>query len=184
MEIYLARHGETQWSLDGRHTGRTDIPLVPSGEEQARKLGERLAGQQFDLVLTSPLQRARRTCDLAGFGTQARDEPLLMEWDYGQYEGLTTPQIRETDPDWTVFRKGAPDGESVEQITARCHKLLSLMQGERILLFAHAHILRCLAACWIGFTAAEGRCFWMQPAALSILGYEREVPVIRLWNVR
>jgi broad specificity phosphatase PhoE len=182
MEIYLVRHGETEWSRSGRHTGKSDLPLLPEGEEQARLIGERLKGMQFDSVLVSPRLRARRTCELAGFGEVARVEPGLAEWDYGRYEGLTTAQIREQVADWTVFKYGAADGESVGQVTERCRKLLDGLRGKRILLFAHGHILRALAACWIGFTAAEGRCLALQPATLSLLDLERDTPVIRKWN--
>jgi len=182
MELYLVRHGQTEWSVSGRHTGVTDLPLTPEGERQAREVGQRLEGVQFDTVLVSPRQRARRTCELAGFGERAQVEPDLAEWNYGRYEGLTTAEIREQVADWTVFRDGAPGGESAEQVTQRVRRLFGSLQGERILCVAHAHILRALAACWIGFTAAEGRCFTLDVGRLCILGYEREEPAIRLWN--
>jgi broad specificity phosphatase PhoE len=184
MEIYLARHGATEWSQSGQHTGRTDIPLIPDGEEQAKRLGARLAFITWDAVLSSPLQRAWRTAELAGYGDIAEPVDDLMEWNYGDYEGLTNAQIRQEIPDWTIFKYGAKGGESVEQVTARCHRFLDSLKnrGDKILCFAHGHILRAIAACWIGFTAAEGRCFLFQAGALSCLTYERETPVIRLWN--
>lgn len=199
--IYLARHGETAWSLSGQHTGRTDIPLTKAGEENARQLGERLhntalttsssryvgANEQpitFTNILSSPLQRALKTAELAEF--KATPEPLLLEWDYGQYEGLTTKKIQETRPDWQIFRDGCPGGESPDQVAARCDELIKkirMLEGQT-LLFAHAHILRMLATRWLGLSPHEGRLYFLNTASLSILGYEHhlEEPVIHLWN--
>src|SRR5579863_4095575 len=150
--IYVARHGETAWSVSGQHTGLTDLPLTEHGEENARALGHRLAGLKFGKVLTSPLQRARRTCELAGFGAVAHVDRNLVEWDYGQYEGLTSDEIRALRPDWQLFRDGCPGGESPEQVAARADSILGrlLPLKSDALLFSSAHFLRVLAACWLG----------------------------------
>jgi probable phosphoglycerate mutase len=186
-QIYLARHGETAWSLSGQHTGRTDIPLTPRGEQIARQLGERLKGLHFAHVFTSPRQRARRTCELAGFGANAVTEPDLAEWDYGDYEGKTSDEIRQARPDWSLFRDGAPGGESPDQIGARADRLIARLRqldGDAIL-FAHGHILRMLGARWLGLPPAAARFFLLGTGALSILSYEHnqiDEPAIRLWN--
>lgn len=184
--IYLARHGETAWTLSHQHTGRTDIPLTPRGEANARSLGERLRGIEFQRVLTSPLERARRTCELAGFDSAILLEPDLMEWDYGDYDGLTTVEIRRKNPDWSLFRDGCPGGESVEQIGARADRLITRLRasGGRQLLFGHSHIFRVLAARWLGLPPAGGRLLYLSTAALSVTGYEHSLdePVIHLWN--
>lgn len=185
-EVYLARHGETEWTISRQHTGRTDIPLTERGQRNARGLGERLTGMTFAKVLVSPRQRTRRTCELAGFGDRAETEADLMEWDYGDYEGLTTAEIRRQRPDWDLFRDGCPGGESVEAVAARADRLIARLrpiEGATIL-FGHSHFFRILAARWPGLPPGHGRFFLLGTASLSILGYEhsRNEPVIRLWN--
>ncbi|MGZ4307874.1 MAG: histidine phosphatase family protein [Gaiellaceae bacterium] len=184
QEVVLVRHGETEWSKALRHTGRTDVPLTEEGRRQAERVGEALRGRSFALVLTSPLLRAAETCRLAGFGdvAQARDD--LMEWDYGDYEGQRTAEIREKAPGWTVFRDGAPNGETAEQVGARADRVLEEVRGADgdVLLFAHGHLLRVLTARWLGLEASAGRLFALDPGTLSTLGYERETSVLRLWN--
>jgi len=184
--VYLARHGETEWTLSGKHTGRTDIPLTERGERNARRLGERLAGLSFAKVFTSPLQRAARTCELAGFGSVARIDGDLVEWNYGDYEGLTTKEIRAQRPDWQLFRDGCPGGESLGEIGARADRIIARVRavGGNVLLFSSAHFSRVLAARWLGLEPAGGKYFVLSTAALSALGYEhtREEPVVKLWN--
>jgi probable phosphoglycerate mutase len=184
--IYLARHGETAWSLSGQHTGRTDLPLTEGGERNGRALGARLRGLLFAKTFTSPLQRAVRTCELAGFGNAAELDPDLMEWDYGQYEGLRTAEILKERPDWQLFRDGCPGGESPAAIGARADRVVSRVRAVRgdVLLFSSAHILRVLAARWLGLEPAGGHYFVLGTAALCILGYEHNLsePAIRLWN--
>jgi len=184
--VYLARHGETAWSLSAQHTGRTDLPLTERGEANARALGTRLSGLSFAKVFTSPLQRAVRTCELAGFGEKAEADPDLVEWDYGQYEGRRTVEILEERPDWYLFRDGCPGGETPDQVGARADRVIDrirAVQGD-VLVFSSAHILRVLAARWLGLEAAGGRYFVLSTATLSRLGYEHNLgePVIRLWN--
>jgi len=183
-DLWLIRHGETEWSLLGAHTGRTDIPLTEMGREQARELGEFLAGRSFALVLTSPLSRARDTCELAGFGSRAEVDPNLREWDYGDYEGRTTREIRERDPHWSLWRDGTPGGEGAAQVAARAEAVIARADGVagEVALFAHGHLLRVLAARWLGLEAADGRLFALGTASASTLGYERETRVITLWN--
>jgi len=184
--VYLARHGETAWSLSGQHTGRTDPPLTEGGERNARALGARLRGLVFAKTFTSPLQRAVRTCELAGFGNGAELDPDLMEWDYGQYEGRRTAEILEERPDWQLFRDGCPGGETPAEIGARADRVVSRVRAVHgdALLFSSGHILRVLAARWLGLEAAGGRYFVLGTAALCILGYEHNLgePAIRLWN--
>jgi probable phosphoglycerate mutase len=184
--IYLARHGETEWSLTGQHTGLTDLPLTGRGERNARALGEQLTGLNFGKVFTSPLQRATRTCELAGFGAVAEVDRNLLEWDYGQYEGLTTAEIHAKRPDWQLFRDGCPGGESPEQVGARADSMLSRVRtvGADVLLFSSGHFLRVLAARWLALGAAAGRYLLLSTASLSALGYEHSLswPVIQLWN--
>lgn len=185
-EIWLIRHGETAWSRSGQHTGRTDVPLTDHGRDEARALAPVLAAQRFDAVLSSPLSRALETCRLAGLGELAQPEPALLEWDYGQYEGLTTPQIRTEVPGWTIWRGPVPGGESLEQIDARAKALIDRLLAKmpaRIALFSHAHFLRTLAGCWIGDSAALGAHFTLGTASISILGFEHEERVIRQWNL-
>ena len=184
--VYLARHGETAWSLTGQHTGLTDLPLTERGERNARSLGQRLTGISFSKVLTSPLQRARRTCELAGFGTTAQVDRDLVEWNYGQYEGRRTAEIHAERPDWQLFRDGGPGGESPEQVGVRADRVISRLRGVdgNTLLFSSGHFLRVLAARWLELEAAGGRLFLLSTASLSALGYEhnRSQPVIRLWD--
>ncbi|MBI1347304.1 histidine phosphatase family protein [bacterium] len=185
--ILLARHGETAWSLTGQHTGcRTDLPLTERGERNARHLGQRLEGIWMPHVFCSPLLRARRTCELAGYAEEAEIDPDLVEWDYGDYEGITTPEIRKTVPDWTVFRHGAPNGESVEQATARADRVVAKLRelNDSAILFSSGHFLRLLAARWCGWLPAQGKQLLLDTATISILGYEHTLdePAIRLWN--
>jgi probable phosphoglycerate mutase len=184
--IYLARHGETAWSLSGQHTGLTDVPLTERGERNARRLGERLAGLAFAKVFTSPLQRAARTCELAGFGASAEVDRDLVEWNYGKYEGLRTVEILAQYPDWQLFRDGCPGGESPDQIGARADRVVSRVRAIKgnVLIFSSGHILRVLAARWLGLEPAAGRFFMLNTASVSVLGYENNLsqPVTRLWN--
>jgi probable phosphoglycerate mutase len=185
-QVYLARHGETAWTISRQHTGRTDIPLTARGEANARSLGERLKGQSFDLVFASPLGRARRTCELAGFGALARPEADLLEWDYGSYEGRTTAQVRAERPGWYLFRDGCPGGESVDAVSARADRVVARLKAAngRVILFGHGHFFRVLAARWLGLPAGDARYFWLGTAALCILGYEHALdePALLLWN--
>ena len=185
-KIYLARHGETEWSLSGQHTGVSDIPLTQNGERNGRNLGERLRGTHFVKVLTSPLQRSRHTCELAGFGAHAEVDADLTEWNYGDYEGKRTADIRKERPDWLLFRDGCPGGESLDAIAARADRIVARVRavGGDVLLFSHGHFLRVLGARWLGKPASEGRFLLLSTAALSILGYEHNLdePVLRLWN--
>jgi broad specificity phosphatase PhoE len=183
--IHLVRHGETEWSKSGRHTGRTDLPLTPAGEAEARALRARLAGKAFDLVLTSPLQRAQRTAELAGFA--AKPDPDLLEWDYGDYEGLTSAAIRARQPAWDLFRDGCPGGESVAQIEARADRVTARLKATsgNLLVFAHGHILRVLAARWVGEPVAFGRSLLLSTGTVSALGFghqSADEPAISLWN--
>ena len=184
--VYLARHGETVWSLTGQHTGLTDLPLTERGERNARRLGERLAGLVFAKVFTSPLQRAARTCELAGFGNAAEVDPDLVEWNYGKYEGLRTAEIHAKRPDWQLFRDGCPDGESPDQVGVRADRVVSRVRAIKgdVLIFSSGHFLRVLAARWLGIEPAAGRFFMLNTASVSVLGYEHSLsqPVIRLWN--
>ena len=184
--VYLARHGETAWSLSGQHTGRTDPPLTERGERNARALGERLRGLTFAKVLTSPLRRAIQTCELAGFDAAAEIDPDLVEWDYGQYEGRRTAEIHAERPDWQLFRDGCPGGESPEQIAARADRVVGRMRAIKgdVLVFSHEHFLRMFAARWLGLDMAGGRYLLLGTAGIGALGYEYHLaePVIRLWN--
>ena len=181
--MVVVRHGETEWSRTGRHTGRSDIPLTENGERQARAVGGALRGREFALVVSSPLIRARETARLAGFQPELRDD--LAEWDYGEYDGLTTPQIREQVPDWTIWGYGAVGGESVEQLAARADRVVAelLAVDGDVLVFSHGHFLRVLTARWLELGAADGRLFALDSGTLSTLGFEREQRVIRSWNV-
>ena len=182
-EVVLARHGETEWSRSGRHTGTTDLELTAEGCAAAARLAGVLSAWSFALVLTSPLRRARDTARLAGFGA-AEVEPSLVEWTYGDYEGLTTPEIRESVPGWTVWTHPSPGGETAAEIGARVDGVISRVQAVAgpVLLVAHGHVLRVLAARWLGLAAREGRSFALDPATVSVLGWERETPVLRRWN--
>lgn len=182
-QLWLVRHGETEWSRARRHTSYTDVPLTENGVATAEQLRPRLAGESFDHVLTSPMQRARRTAELAGFPDA---EPLdeLVEWNYGEYEGITNDEIRQTRPGWTVWSHGAPGGETQEELAERLDRVVDRFreQPARVLVFAHGHTLRALTARWLGLTVAEGRLFRLDTATVSVLGYERETPVILRWN--
>lgn len=184
--ISLARHGETAWSLSGQHTGLTDLPLTEHGEENARALGKRLSGMNFARVFTSPLQRARRTCELAGFGDAAEVDRNLVEWDYGQYEGLTSAEIHAKRPDWQLFRDGCPGGESPDQVAARADSIIGRVRplNADVLLFSSGHFLRVFAARWLGLAPAAGKYFLLSTASLSAVGYENTLSeaAIRLWN--
>ena len=184
--VYLARHGETAWTISGQHTGLTDLPLTAQGEVQARQLGERLEGLTLASVLTSPLQRAVRTCELASFGPTARVEPDLLEWNYGSYEGLTSVEIHHERPDWMLFRDGCPGGESPNQVGTRADRVARRVRamGGDVLLFSSGHFLRVFAARWLGLEPEAGRYFLLGTASLSAMGYEhdRSEPAVRLWN--
>jgi probable phosphoglycerate mutase len=182
VEVVLVRHGETEWSRELKHTGRTDVPLTEVGERQARVVGEALQGREFALVLSSPLRRALDTALLAGFEPEMREE--LAEWDYGEYDGQRTVEIREEVPDWTIWRYGARGGESVADVRARADRVVEelLRSEEDVLVFSHGHLLRVLTARWLGLDAADGRLFALDSGALSTLGFEREQRVIRSWN--
>ena len=184
QKVYLLRHGETEWSLNGRHTGVTDVPLTENGRMIARLLQPILGKEKFALVLTSPLQRARETCELAGLAPLAKIDRDLMEWNYGGYEGLTTEQIRQTKPDWSVFRDGCPGGESPLQIGARADRVVAKVRAAdgNVALFAHGHILRVIAARWINLSASHGEHFLLDTATLNVLGYYREAPAFKIWN--
>ena len=185
--VYLARHGETAWTLSGQHTGLTDLPLTEHGELIARRLGERLKGLKFAAVFTSPLQRASRTCELAGFGGVAEVDRDLVEWDYGQYEGRRTAEIRAERPDWELFRDGCPGGESPQQVSVRADRVVRRTRAVTgdVLLFTSGHFLRVFATRWLGLESAINcKFFMLSTASLSAVGYEHNVsrPVIRLWN--
>jgi len=184
-QIWLARHGETEWSRTKRHTGRTDIELTARGREEARGLRGRLEEHGFGRVLTSPLKRAAETCELAGLGDGAERTDALMEWDYGEYEGLTTAQIRERRPGWVLWRDGCPGGEGADEVAARLDPLVSDLQesNANAALFAHGHVLRVLAARWLGLGAGSGALLALDTGTVSILGWERETAVIRSWNL-
>ncbi|HVU26848.1 MAG TPA: histidine phosphatase family protein [Verrucomicrobiae bacterium] len=184
--VYLARHGETAWSLSGQHTGLTDLPLTPRGEENARKLGDRLRGLRFAKVFTSPLQRAKETCELAGFGNVAQIDSDLVEWNYGDYEGLRGVEILAKRPDWQLFRDGCPGGESPEQVAARADRVVQRVRAisGNVLLFSSGHFLRSLMARWVDAKLETGNFFLLNTASLSALGYERELshPAVSFWN--
>lgn len=184
-ELWLIRHGETDWSVAKRHTGRTDITLTPTGERQAAALGGVLTGRRFALVLSSPLRRARETCRLAGYGDEATMTDDLLEWDYGIYEGKTTKEIRLEQPEWSIWTASVANGESIEQVRQRAQRVIqrSLAANGDVVLFAHAHILRILAACWLGLPPDAGRLFVLRTASLSVLGFEHDTRVITRWNI-
>jgi probable phosphoglycerate mutase len=192
-KIYLARHGQTEWSVSGQHTGLTDIPLTEEGKREALSLGKRLRQLQeskqlqVSVVYTSPLIRAKQTCKLAGFASQCVDEPDLVEWNYGTYEGHTTSEIRKERPDWNIFRDGCPDGETLSELGTRADRFVARLREAKgdVIVFSHGHFLRFLAASWLGQAPSEARFFLLSTASLSILGYEHnkyEEPVIHLWN--
>lgn len=186
--VVLVRHGETEWTISGQHTGRTDIPLTDNGRAQARELCRQLASRTFGLVLSSPLSRALETCRLAGLGDQAQTTEDLLEWDYGEYDGVTTAEIRSKNKKWSLWVDGAPGGESpadvgsrVDEVVREVREVVTETEAD-VAVFGHGHVLRVLAARWLGLTPADGRLFALDPASMSILGYERENPVIRRWN--
>lgn len=182
-EVWLVRHGETEWSRDGRHTSTTDLPLTPDGERVAASLRERLDHEPFALVLTSPRRRARETARLAGHADAEPDEDLA-EWDYGDLEGETTEQIRDTYPDWTIWTGPVPGGESAEQVSTRLDRVVARCRAAdgRVLVFGHGHALRALAARWLDLPVADGRHLRLDTATVSVLGFERETPVVLRWN--
>jgi broad specificity phosphatase PhoE len=184
-QLWLVRHGQTEWSATGRHTGRTDLPLDDDGREQARALAPTLSGLSVTQVLTSPLQRARETCALAGYGERATVDDDLQEWDYGDYDGLTTEQIRERRPDWSLWRDGCPGGESAAQVGLRADRVIARVRagdGDAIA-FAHGHLLRVVAARWLGLGPEAGALLALTTATVSLLGWEREQAVVRRWNL-
>ena len=184
MNVFVIRHCETKWSLSGQHTGTTDVPLTDNGRRQAERLRPVLARQTFALVLVSPLQRARETCDLAGLCDGAIIDPSLIEWNYGEYEGLTSRQIRERAPGWLLFRDGCPGGETPEEVGTRADRVIAHARAVdgNVALFAHGHILRVIAARWIALPASAGQNFLLDTGTLSVLGHYQEIPAIKIWN--
>lgn len=185
QQMWIIRHGETIWTLSGQHTGRTDIALTDAGRDAATKLAARLAGRSFALVLASPLQRAFETCRLAGFGDVAQRCDDLMEWDYGAYEGKRKSEIRAQRPDWTIWKDGVPGGETIAQVAARARRVLELARhaGGDVALFAHAHLLRVLTACWLQLPPENGKHFDLDTASIGVLARKDGIPVIRKWNL-
>ena len=188
-DVVLVRHGETTWSLSGQHTGLTDIPLTARGENQAKVLAPLLSTQRFSRVLVSPLQRARRTCELAGLGDLAEVDPDLVEWNYGAYEGLTTEQIRHSNPDWQVFANGCPEGETPQQVGERVDRVLARLRQAVVpdgptILFAHGHLLRVVAARWLELPPGEGGRFLLDTATLNVLSHYRGVAALGCWNAQ
>jgi probable phosphoglycerate mutase len=183
-QVYLARHGETDWSRSGRHTGRTDVPLTEVGRGQAESLAARVAGHPFALVLTSPLSRAAETSVLAGYGAVAMADPDLQEWDYGELEGRRTDEIREELPGWTIWEGPWPGAETIDEVAARADRVISRLRAidGDVLVFSHGHLLRILAARWLGLSPSMGRMFALTTATLSVLGWERGAPVVERWN--
>ncbi|MBS0606052.1 MAG: histidine phosphatase family protein [Parachlamydiales bacterium] len=183
-KIYLIRHGETEWTLTGQHTGTTDLPLTENGREQAALLSKRLKGHAFERVFISPLKRASETCELAGLYRHAEIDPDLAEWNYGDYEGLKTDEIWKKEAHWNIFLRGAPNGESIEDIAVRTNRILMKINNFHgdIALFSHGHFLRALTARWLKLPISDGNLLALSPASISILGFERDHHVIRLWN--
>jgi broad specificity phosphatase PhoE len=184
MNLFAIRHGETAWSLSGQHTSVTDVPLTDKGRRLAEELRPVLAKETFSLVLVSPMERARKTCALAGLGAGAAVDPDLVEWNYGKYEGLTSDQIHDVKPDWMIFRDGCPEGETPDQVGMRVDRVISRARAAdgNVALFAHGHVLRVLAARWIGLHADAGQHFLLDTGTLCVLGYYRSVPAVRVWN--
>jgi broad specificity phosphatase PhoE len=184
VSVFAIRHGETAWSLSGQHMGTTDIPLTDDGRRLAERMRPVLASEAFALVLCSPMQRARETCELAGLGDRAVINPDLMEWNYGEYEGLTPKQIHEVAPGWLIFRDGCPGGEAPEQVGARVDRVIGRARAAKgdVALFAHRHVLRVLAPRWIGLPASAGQHFLLDTGTLCVLGYYREIPAVKTWN--
>lgn len=183
-EVVLVRHGETEWSLSGQHTGTTDIPLTEHGRDQARRLRSLLGGSDYGLVLSSPLQRARATCELAGLGHRMQIDPDLLEWNYGDFEGRTPAEIERTAPGWMIFTEGCPGGESPAQVGARVDRLIRKVRAQagRVALFAHGHVFRVFAARWIGLPPSEGRHFMLDTSTVSVLSYYHGTPALKRWN--
>ena len=185
-QLWLLRHGATEWAKNGRHTGRTDLPLLPEGEEEARQLAPALTSHPFAAVFSSPLQRAKRTCELGGLGQQRRTMETLREWDYGDYEGITTPEIRKAEPNWTIWSHGCPNGENAETVQQRCEQTIAIALAETgdgdVALFAHGHVLRALTGTWLGLGATGGRLFQLGTGTICILGFERGQRAITCWN--
>ena len=185
-QLWLLRHGATEWAKNGRHTGSTDLPLLPEGEDEARQLEPALTSHSFAAVLSSPLQRAKRTCELGGLGQQRRILETLREWDYGDYEGITTPEIRKNIPNWTVWSHGCPNGENAEAMQQRCEQTIAIALAEPgegdVALFAHGHVLRALTGTWLGLGATGGRLFQLGTGTICILGFERGQRGIARWN--
>jgi broad specificity phosphatase PhoE len=183
-EVFLIRHGETQWSLSGQHTGVTDIPLTENGRRAAKQLEPLLSGRDFSLVLASPLQRARQTCELAGLGDRVKVDPDLMEWNYGEYEGLTPEQIHRRAPGWMIFADGCPAGESPDEVGARVDRLIGKVRAVagRVALFGHGHVFRVFAARWIGLAPTGGGHFLLDTSTLNVLGDYRGIPAVKIWN--
>ncbi len=182
--LVVVRHGATEWSRAGRHTGRTDLPLLEDGRSEARALGRRLAGHDFALVLCSPMRRARETAEIAGFGPRAQECADLCEWDYGAYEGMTTDDIRAERPGWSLWSDGVPGGETTQEVGARADRVIALARDRSgdVLAFAHAHVLRVVAARWVGLAPGAGAVFTLAPATISVLGWERDTAVVSRWN--
>jgi broad specificity phosphatase PhoE len=176
------RHGETAWTISGQHTGSTDLPLTAEGERKAAETGKRLAGKKFAAVYVSPMIRARETCRIAGFAEGAIITDDLREWNYGSYEGLTTDQIHKTAPNWTIWTGTPPGGETIEQVAARARRVIAQASDGEIAIFGHGHMLRVLAACWLEVEPQMGRCFALSTGSISVLGHERDTPVIQMWN--
>jgi len=184
VSVFAIRHGETEWSLNGRHTGATNVPLTGNGRRVAERMRPVLAGETFALILVSPMQRAQETCELAGLGDRAVVDPDLVEWDYGEYEGLTPQQINERAPGWLIFRDGCPGGETPEQVGARVDRVIArtrAIKGDAVL-FAHGHVLRVLGARWLGLPAGAGQHFMLNTCTVSVLSYYHGIPAVRLWN--
>lgn len=184
MSIFAIRHGETEWSLSGRHTGTTDIPLTENGRREAERMRPLLTRQSFALVFVSPMRRAKETCELAGLGNQAIVDPDLSEWDYGAYEGLTSPQIQKEAPGWQIFRDGCPGGETPDQVAARVDRVIARARAAEgdVALFAHGHLLRVLAARWLGLPAGAGAHFLLDTGTLNVLDDYRGIPALKIWN--
>jgi broad specificity phosphatase PhoE len=184
LQLWLIRHGETDWSLSGAHTSRTDIPLTARGKERAARVRDYLAHRTFSLVLTSPMERARETCRIAGYGDVAQIDENLREWDYGVYEGRTTAEIRKEQPDWSIWDAPPPEGEAVEHVAARTQQVIdrAIQSGGDVALFAHAHVLRILTATWLGLPPRDGKLLALGTGSVSTLGFERETRVISTWN--
>jgi broad specificity phosphatase PhoE len=184
VNVFAIRHGETAWSLSGQHTGTTDLPLTDNGRRLAERMRPVLAKEAFARVLVSPLQRARETCDLAGLGARAIIDADLVEWNYGEYEGLTPKQIHQVAPGWLIFRDGCPGGEAPDQVGMRVDRVIARARAAEgdVALFAHGHVLRVLAARWLGLPAGAGRHFLLDTGTVSVLGYYREIPAVKIWN--